>query len=181
MKRKIEAKMKARGISSQDAQQIAKDVVEENGDSQVNTPSRTDTPPIRSPESMKESHSIISSPVIHPPNSRTTEISTSNGPIAHTPKTADTDFNSIPPSYDITPMDLSPVDDDEARLLVEIEEQRQAEEQARQKLRELEDRLARARDKKFERSENLIAQKQITKDQNEVKCTPGIQQFNENR
>jgi hypothetical protein len=157
MRRKIEAKMKARGISTQDARQIANDVVAENGDSQVNTPSQIDTPPIPSPESPKESPFAINSPVLRPMDSAT----------------------SIVTHIDSIPMDVTP-DDDEARLLAEIEQQRLAEERARQRLHELENRLAKARLDKTKRSQNVKHERQITQDTHETKCAQGIQSRDKN-
>jgi len=50
-------------------------------------------------------------------------------------------------------------DDEEARLLAELEAERQAEEQARRKRQQLEDRLASARGKKMQRSTSALPER----------------------
>ncbi len=58
--------------------------------------------------------------------------------------------------------------DEEARLMAELETERLAEEKARQKRRELEDRLANARGKKLHRSASAISEREGTGDQAET-------------
>ena len=59
----------------------------------------------------------------------------------------------------------TPEDDEEARLLLELEAERVAEEKARQKRRALEDRLASARGKKLQRSASAVPERVGSRDQ----------------
>jgi predicted ATPase len=65
-------------------------------------------------------------------------------------------------------IDLGPLRPEEARLLAELEAERIAEEKARQKRRELEDRLANARGKKRQTSTNAISERVGSGDQAET-------------
>jgi hypothetical protein len=121
MKRKIEAKMKNRGMASNDGavQRIAMSIVDNS--ETVQTPAST-TP--KSP-----GDSVQGSPHVE-----------KNQPPISTPND-DSRMSDIPSE-----------DDEESRILAELEAERQAEERARQKRRELEERLASARIKKTQRS-----------------------------
>jgi hypothetical protein len=132
MKRKIETKMRSQGMSSHDAvvQQIATDIVDN-----AETPAAT--PSVQSPEPTGTSW--------EGDNTVTTSKSTPSvsPPIAQEPE--------IEPDQVI-----AEDDDEEARLVAELEAERQAEEKARQKRQGLEDRLASARVRKIQKSTNVL-------------------------
>ena len=145
MKRKIEAKMKMQGLSSNDGvvQEIAANIVD-NADTPVVSPS------VQTPEPT-ENWSPINVPV----------------PSRSVPPTRQSSLNSEP---SITTQQLDTereesvevddeVDEEEGRLLAELEAERQAEEKARQKREELEDRLASARGKRIKRSRSALSER----------------------
>jgi len=144
MKRKIEAKMKSQGRqNSHDniiAQQIAATIVDKNAESPIISPETPDIPPPNLNGS-SNNNSILSSEINNP------------------------EFEEPPTAIHDEPVDHSPVDtvpdeasesDEEARILVELEAERRAEEQARFKRQLLEDRLRNARGKK--RSTSAISE-----------------------
>jgi hypothetical protein len=167
MKRKIEAKMKAQGVSSHDAlaQEIAVSIIDKNDESPVVSPS------VQSPEEVRDTWT----PTISTPNSTPSYRKPTASP--ETQKVQSTslissedqeDIGAIPDSAQseiaresrrTTPedvMDVMAVDtcgdvnDEEARLVAELEAERLAEEKARQKRRELEERLASARGRRVQ-------------------------------
>lgn len=156
MKRKIEAKKRGNGSHDSNVQQTVVD----NADNSEDTPANS--PLVQSPESTRDQwNSNQNSPSDHTPILRSEDISpvsrkeTSapilspqeqlNPPIAATQAAAAT---SIPPNQPLPTKDSTMEDDEEAALLAELEAERLAEEKARQKRRELEERLASARGKK---------------------------------
>jgi hypothetical protein len=62
------------------------------------------------------------------------------------------------PNDDSRMSDIPSEDDEESRILAELEAERQAEERARQKRRDLEERLASARTKKTQRSVSAFSE-----------------------
>lgn len=188
MKRKIEAKMKSRGSPASHeglAQEIAVTAVDRN----EGTPAVS--PLIRNAEARKDAW-IDSPSNISPipsegqldsdPESRTpfTTISFSERNIADpsdSPITTSVLDNTGVLESTVTvqqtpiPVD-TPIhaheDDEEARLLAELETERLAEEKARRKRRELEDRLTNARGKKLHRSASAISERVGTGDQAET-------------
>jgi hypothetical protein len=196
MKRKIEAKMKGRGITSHETQQLAARLVDKNEDSSMNSPD------VQNPEAKK--------------GTRTPSINGSNGntPIPHSGEsevdpTAPTQpekeidvhdqqvSGGAPVHATISSASISPVDmdsittslfksttqatavdestievnDEEARLLAELKAERLAEEKARQKRCELEDRLAIARGKKRQRSASIISERGTGDQRNDTDVT----------
>ena len=182
MKRKIEAKMKNQGVSSNDglAQQIAMSIIDNTED----TPAAS--PTIQSPETRKESwlpertdsttslpRSQNSAPLdpdlptntSKSPEHKHKRVSRSPEVVVKIEPETETAMEDINPARlgtannpIILPSTPPPVneddmgDDEEAALLAELEAERIAEEKARQKRRELEDRLAHARGRKSLRS-----------------------------
>jgi hypothetical protein len=183
MKRKIEAKMKNQGVSSNDglAQQIAMSIIDNTED----TPAAS--PTVQSPETRKESwlpertdsttslpRSENSAPIapelpmntLKSPEHKPRKVSPSPEVVVKIEPEIETAMEDINPlrlgtanNPIILPSTPPPVneddmgdDDEEAALLAELEAERVAEERARQKRRELEDRLALARGRKSLRS-----------------------------
>jgi hypothetical protein len=182
MKRKIEAKMKNQGVSSNDglAQQIAMSIIDNTED----TPAAS--PTIQSPEIRKESwlpertdsttslpRSENSAPIAPDLPTNTSKSPEYKHKVSRSPEVVvkiepetETAMEDINPSRlgtannpIILPSTPPPIneddmgdDDEEAALLAELEAERVAEEKARQKRRELEDRLALARGRKSLRS-----------------------------
>ena len=156
MKRKIEAKMRGNGSHDSIVQQIAVSIVDNNDDSCANSPL------IQNPESMRDQwNSNLNSPGDTSAIPRSGDISPvsreeTSAPMLSTREqlkspvavieTAASPF--IPTNQDIPVEDSTMEDDEEAALLEELEAERLAEEKARQKRRELEERLASARGKK---------------------------------
>lgn len=159
--------MKAQGVSSHDAlaQEIAVSIIDKNDDSPIVSPS------VQSPEEVRDTWT----PTVNTPNSTSSYRKPTASP--ETQKVQSTslissedqeDFGAIPnaaqsemarDSRQTTPedvMDVMTVDtcgdvnDEEARLVAELEEERLAEEKARQKRRELEERLASARGRRVQ-------------------------------
>lgn len=191
MKRKIEAKMKNQGVSSNEglAQSIAVSIIDNNEDTPAGSPmvqspeakrdtwlpedpdSATSVPqPDVSGENYELSNAASSKspeiPPISPPKpSRSPEIRVK---IEQETERTYSDINSArlgtatnpiilpstpPPNTDDSTM---AEDDEEARLLAELETERIAEEKARQKRRELEARLANARGRKMQEQSTLV-------------------------
>ena len=162
--------MKAQGVQSHFAlaQEIAVSIVEKNDESPVVSPS------VQSPEGVRDTwtSSVNIPSSAQPPRSTQTRATAS----AETPKELPTpitctqeqqDAGPVPSaaesemgseSRQTTPEDVMMVDtrndmnDEEARLLAELEAERLAEEKARQKRRELEERLANARGRRVQTS-----------------------------
>lgn len=185
MKRKIQAKMKSRGSSSQDglAQEIAVSIVDKN----EGTPAVS--PLIRNAETRKDVWLDSPSDISPTPSEGTGNIEAepSNPPTTSTwsdrslaepsdsPITIsvldNTDAEGTPlalvrsPSPTNASINDAPEDDEEARLVLELEAERLAEEKARQKRRALEDRLASARGKKLQRPASAVPERVGSRDQ----------------
>jgi hypothetical protein len=178
MKRKIEAKMKAQGVQSHDAlaQEIALSIIEKNDESPVispsvqspeevrdawtstfNTPNNTPGPPptLRIATASPETRKGLSSPI------SCSQDQLDGGPV---PISAQSEISSE--SQQTTPEDVMAVDnrddvnDEEARLVAELEAERLAEEKARQKRRKLEARLASARGRRVQSSTNISSERE---------------------
>jgi hypothetical protein len=175
MKRKIEAKMREQSSSTHTtlAQEIAISILDKNEESPATTPS------VQSPEGLRDSwastidnpssnmpvpdpdpievkaavnfmlNEDTHTPAIHPQEDQQTVAVLDNSPSI--------DTAPIPEPISDTPMTE---DEEEARLLAELEAERLAEEKARQKRRELEDRLANTRGKKMQQLTNAIPEKE---------------------
>ena len=147
-----------RGNGSQDSisQQIVVGIVDNNDDTPVNSPF------VQSPESTGDQwNSNLNSPNTNTPMPRSDEISPvsrkrSSPPIPSPQEqpllllavVQATACSPIPPNQDM-PMENSTMEvDEETALLAELQAERLTEENARQKRRELEERLASARRKK---------------------------------
>lgn len=144
MKRKIEAKMKNRGVPSNDGvvSQIAMSIVDN-----VGTP--VDSPSVETlPESTMETW--LSSPAAVPVAPGADRVQDTR-PSSITPEAAGEETGSSGT--------CSADDDEEERILAELEAERQAEEKARLKRQELEDRLANARGKKIQRPTSVGSEK----------------------
>lgn len=156
MKRKIEAKKRGNGSHDSNVQQIVVGIIDNNDDTPANSPL------VQSPESTRDQwNSNQNSPSDNTPIPRSEDISpvsrkeTSapilspreqlNPPVAAIQAAA---ANSISPNQLLPMKDSTMEDDEEAALLAELEAERLAEEKARQKRRELEERLASARGKR---------------------------------
>jgi len=188
MKRKIQAKMKSRG-SSASHEELAQDIAVTVVDRNEGTPAVSLL--IRNSEARKDAW--IDSPGNISPipsegqlendtKSRTpfTTFSPSGRNIADpsdSPITTSVLDNTGVVETTVTRQQTSlPIDtpinehenDEEARLMAELETERLAEEKARQKRRELEDRLANARGKKLHRSASAISEREGTGDQAET-------------
>ena len=170
MKRKIEAKMKAQGVQSHAAlaQEIAVSIVEKNDESPVSSPS------VQNPEAGPDEWT----PTVDPQNTTSAPPSaqkiTTTGPDVQRGSssaiicTEDTRAvaNSVlsemgPDSRQTTSADQMTADNreeinqEEARLLAELEAERLAEEKARLKRCELEERLASARGRRVQHSPTI--------------------------
>ena len=179
--------MKGRDVSSHDGitQQIAVGIIDIQYDSPCDSPSKS--PLVESPESTKDAW--ISS--THSPNDNTpiprseVERSPESSKDTSTPIScpkeeqpsiiatvgvvSSSSMGSIPPSNDEIPMEDSTMeDDDEVQLLAELEAERLAEEKARRKRRELEERLANARLKKPQSSSSTIPEREGDGDQGNI-------------
>jgi hypothetical protein len=168
MKRKIEAKMKAQGVQSHDAlaQEIAVSIIERNDDSPALSPSvqspdevrDTWTPTINTPNTIPASPPTLriatASPETRKELPTPTNCSQDQLDVGAVPESAQSEIGSESNRTD--PEDVMAVDnsedinDEEARLVAELEEERLAEEKARQKRRELEERLANARGRRVQ-------------------------------
>ena len=165
--------MKAQGVQSHDAlaQEIAVSIIEKNDESPVispsvqspeevrdtwtstfNTPNNTPAPPptLRIATASPETQKGLSTPI------SCSQDQLDDGPVA---MSAQSEISSE--SQQTTPEDVMAVDnhddinDEEARLVAELEAERLAEEKARQKRRKLEERLASARGRRVQSSTNL--------------------------
>ena len=160
MKRKIEAKMKNRGVPSNDGvvSQIAMSIVDNAGN-------QVDSPSVETPESTVETWlssspapatataadpAPVAAPVAVPvvPGSETVQ---DTRPSAITPEAAGEETASS------ATCSADDDDEEEQRILAELEAERQAEEKARLKRQELEDRLANARGKKIQRPTSVVS------------------------
>jgi hypothetical protein len=167
MKRKIEAKLRGQGVPSHDgiAQQIAVSIIDNQDDSLSNSPM------VQSPESTRDawisntnspssSAPIPRSEVVNPESQKETSLSIpspDSAIIATIRVMSPSNLESIPPVNEERQTEISAMEDDEeAQLLAELEAERLAEERARQKRRELEDRLANARGKNTQRITSII-------------------------
>lgn len=162
MKRKIEAKMREQSSSSHATleQEIVISILDKNEESPATTPS------IQSPKTLRDAWgSTIDNPSSNTPVSgfdSTGSKETVNPMLdknmltlgVHIEDQQKTEALDIYRSMDATQIPelitnvATAEDDEEARLLAELEAERLAEEKARQKRRELESRLANARGKK---------------------------------
>src|SRR5271170_5705422 len=178
MKRKIEAKMKAQGVQSHHslAQEIAVSIIEKNDESPIispsvqspeevrdiwtstfNTPNTTPAPPpiLRIATASPETRRGLSTPI------RCSQDQPDDGVV---PGSAQSEMGSE--SQRTTPEDVMAVDsrddinDEEARLVAELEAERLAEEKARQNRRELEERLASARGRRVQLSTNILSERE---------------------
>jgi hypothetical protein len=188
MKRKIQAKMKNRGSSTSHdglAQEIAVTVVDRN----EGTPAVS--PLIRNAEARKDS--LVDSPRNISPIPSEGQADNDHESRSPNPTFCPSERNiadpsdspittsvldnmrvvepTVTPQHTPLPVDTpthANEDDEEAQLLAELEAERLAEENARQKRRELEDRLANARGKKLQRSASAISERVGTGDQAET-------------
>lgn len=161
--------MKAQGVQSHDAlaQEIAVSIIEKNDESPVISPS------VQSPEEVRDRwtptintpNSIPSSPPSHRKATASPEIlKVQSAPIVCLPEEQGPARSEMAQdSRQSTPEDIMAVDDpvqdvndEEARLIAELEAEREAEEKARQKRRELEERLANARGRRVRPSLSQI-------------------------
>jgi hypothetical protein len=191
MKRKIEAKMKIQGVSSNEglAQSIAVSIIDNNEDTPAGSPM------VQSPEAKRDtwlpedpdSATSVPQPDVSGENYELSNAASSKSPeippissskpsrspeirvkIEQETERTYPDINSArlgtatnpiilpstpPPNTDDSTM---AEDDEEARLLAELETERIAEEKARQKRRELEARLANARGRKMQEQSTLV-------------------------
>lgn len=167
MKRKIEAKLRGQGVPSHDgiAQQIAVSIIDNQDESPSNSPM------VRSPESTRDawisstnspsnSTPIPRSDVVNPESQKETSISVPpphSSIIATIGVISPSNVESILPVDDERQKEISTMEyDEEVQLLAELEAERLAEEKARQKRRELEDRLANARGKNPQKFASII-------------------------
>ena len=160
--------MKAQGVQSHDslAQEIAVSIIEKNDESPAISPS------VQSPEEVRDTWtSTFNTPNNTPAPPPTLRITTANPETQKglsTPVSCSQDqLDGVPvamsaqseigsDSQQTTPEDVmvvnnrDDINDEEARLVAELEEERLAEEKARQKRRELEERLANARGRRVQ-------------------------------
>ena len=154
MKRKIEAKKRGNGSHDSNVQQIVVGIIDNNDYTPANSPL------VQSPESTRDQwNSNQNSPSDNAPIPRSEDISPvsrkeTSAPILspreqlNPPVAAIQAATSIPLNQPLPMKDSTMEDDEEAALLAELETERLAEEKARQKRRELEERLVSARGKK---------------------------------
>ena len=175
MKRKIEARMKGQGVPAQEgiAQRLAVSIVDKTAASPI---VRATAP---SPETPRETALVLSETV---PQAAASDDRRDDNPDLRKPSANSVEQNTVNPADNAITNDLSTLveppplkldaqpelqpqddhmeDDEEGQLLAELEAERLAEEAARKKRRDLEDRLASARGKKTQRTASAIPERE---------------------
>jgi hypothetical protein len=178
MKRKIEARMKGQGVAAQEgiAQRIAVSIVDQTattGESPAISPTALNPEATRDivpilETTISESSSKVDTPVSGSETKAVDTTTDSPAPIIQSPLKIDTDLHPESQQQDSRQQEGSPMDtddDEESRLLAELESERLAEEAARKKRKDLEDRLRNARGKKQFRSTSAMSERDGAKEE----------------
>jgi hypothetical protein len=177
MKRKIEARMKGQGVPAQEgiAQRLAVSIVDKTAASPIVSPIA------QSPETPRETALVLSETSV--PQAAASDDRRDDNPDLRKPSANSVKQNDVNPADNAITNDLSTLveptplkldaqpelqpqdddhmeDDEEDQLLAELEAERLAEEAARKKRRDLEDRLASARGKKTQRPASAMLERE---------------------